>query len=91
MSHWDQVDWIRLYTKIFQVWGGHPGITNTQKPNLFDYMNVKKKYNMENNKQEDVRLLYKGSQRYKGKETKKSNMYLTHELDNIMTILDNAF
>ena len=64
---------------------------NTQKPNLFDYMNVKKKYNMKNNKQEDVRLLYKGGQRYKGKETKKSNTYLTHELDNIMTILDNAF
>ena len=46
---------------------------------------------MKNNKQEDVRLLYKGSQRYKGKETKKSNMYLPHELDNIMTVLDNAF
>jgi len=64
---------------------------NTQKPNLFDYMNVNKSYNMKNNKQEDVRLLYKGSQRYKGKETKKSNMYLPHELDNIRTILDNAF
>ena len=50
-------------------------------------MNVNKTYNVEDNKQEDVKLLYKGSQRYKGK----GNMYLAYKLDNIRTAIDNAF
>ena len=41
-------------------------------------MNVNKTYNVKNNKQEDVKLLYKGSQRYKGI----SNTYIEHKLDN---------
>ena len=45
-------------------------------------MNVDK-----NTNQGDVKLLYKGSQKYKGK----SNMYLVHKLDNIRTAIDNAF
>ena len=37
----------------------------TPKPNLFDYMNVKKHYPLDN-KQGGINLLYKGSQRFKG-------------------------
>ena len=45
-------------------------------------MNVNKTYNMKDNKQEDVKLLYKGSQRHKGIE---------HKLNNVRIALDNAF
>ena len=55
---------------------------NTPKPNLFGYMNVNKSYKGKDNKQEDVKLLYKGSQRYKG---------LEYKLDNMRVALDNAF
>ena len=55
---------------------------NTPKPNLFDYMNVNK-INAKDNKQEDVKLLYNGSQRYKGVSN--------HELDNMRVTLDIAF
>ena len=44
---------------------------NTPRPNLFDYMNVNKSYKGKDNKQEDVKLLYKGSQREKGIREKK--------------------
>jgi len=53
---------------------------NTPKPNLFDYMNVNKTYNVKDNKQDDVKLLYKGSQRYKEKG-----------IHNMRVALDNAF
>ena len=40
----------------------------TASPNLFDYMNVSKHYKRKNEKPENVKLLYIGSQKYKGEE-----------------------
>jgi len=70
----------------------------TPRPNLFDYMNVNKRYKEKDNQQDDVKLLYKGSQRYKGIRRNNLNMNnqpfqrnATCVPDNIKDALDNAF
>ena len=73
-------------------------------PNLFDYMNVNKHYKRKNEKPENVKLLYNGSQKYKGKNDSLGKKYTrnyhytprntAHSVvdlhENIKGFLDNA-
>ena len=66
---------------------------DTPRPNLFDYMNVNKRYKEKDNKQQDVKLLYNGSQRHKG-ITRNNHSFQRNAIyvhDNITNVLDNAF
>ena len=65
--------------------------TGKTMPDLFDYMNVNKRYKGKDNKKEDVKLLYKGSQREKRLNTKYLSRNVTCVPDNIKDVLDKAF
>ena len=73
-------------------------------PNLFDYMNVNKHYKRKNEKPENVKLLYNGSQKYREKNdfpgkkytrnyqyTPRNTAHFVVDLhENIKGFLDNA-